>query len=336
MNITYLFGAGASREALPIVNEIPSRLKFVIELLEANEIKISHSETIDDVPGKTQLELLEQLIEDLKWVLEKSENHASVDTFAKKLYIKSQWRELKRLKLAFSIYLIIEQTINPCDKRYDSFLASILNSDGEFPNHLRILSWNYDFQFEKSFSEYSDQPDIFSNQARLKIINKYSNPRHNYENSFSMFKLNGTSTILENGRSHYFFFENFENKVSKGILQTILRNYGVIKAQDSRFSSGLSFAWEDSFDKDRDIIKIAKTGTTETEVLVVIGYSFPFFNREIDRDLIKNMTKLKKVYFQSPDAESIKERFWAIRGDIPSENLKSRFDVVQFLLPDEM
>ena len=32
--ITYLFGAGASRHALPIVDEIPDRLKKLIDLLE--------------------------------------------------------------------------------------------------------------------------------------------------------------------------------------------------------------------------------------------------------------------------------------------------------------
>lgn len=84
MNITYLFGAGASREALPIVNEIPSRLKKIIEILRTNNLHISNQESFKDVPEKTQFQLLEQLIEDLTWVLEKSENHASVDTFAKK------------------------------------------------------------------------------------------------------------------------------------------------------------------------------------------------------------------------------------------------------------
>lgn len=336
MNITYLFGAGASREALPIVNEIPRRLRIIIEILRANNLNISNQESFKDVHDKTQLELLEQLIADLTWVLEKSENHASVDTFAKKLYIKSEWKSLDRLKIALSIYLIIEQTINPCDKRYDSFFASVLNRDGEFPTNLRILSWNYDFQFEKAFAEYSGSQEITTNQSRLKITNKYSDLRSNYANGFSMFKLNGTSTILENGRTHYYYFSNFENELSKPFLQSILRNYGVMKTNNSRFTSGLSFAWEDSHDNNRDIIKFAKEGTIDTDVLVVIGYSFPFFNREVDRDIIKNMTNLKKVYFQAPDAENIKERFWAIRNDIQTENLKSRFDVLQFLLPDEM
>lgn len=336
MNITYLIGAGASRETLPIVNEIPGRLKSTIELLRKNEFLISNSEDFKDVQGKTQLELLESLIGDLTWVLEKSENHASVDTFAKKLYIKSNRKELYKLKVAFSIYLIIEQTINQCDRRYDSFFASILNGEGEFPSNLKIMNWNYDFQFEKAYAEYSGSREVYVNQSRLNVTNKYSNSRHNNSEKFGIFKLNGTSTILEHNLNHYYYFDNFEDQLSKPFLQSLLRNYGVMQLSNQNLSPGLSFAWEGSYDKNRDIIQITKENTANTDILVVIGYSFPFFNREIDRDLIKNMTNLKKVYFQSPDAENIKERFWAIRTDIIGDNLKCRFDVGQFLLPDEM
>ena len=48
------------------------------------------------------------------------------------------------------------------------------------------------------------------------------------------------------------------------------------------------------------------------------------------------MDKLKKVYFQAPDADSLKERFLSIREDIPANMLVSRFDTKQFLLPNEL
>jgi hypothetical protein len=40
--------------------------------------------------------------------------------------------------------------------------------------------------------------------------------------------------------------------------------------------------------------------------LVVIGYSFPVFNREIDNRLIGKMAKLTKVYIQDANPERIK------------------------------
>jgi len=70
--------------------------------------------------------------------------------------------------------------------------------------------------------------------------------------------------------------------------------------------------------------------------LIVIGYSFPFFNREIDRKIIGNMEELEKVYFQAPDAETIKERFQAIRDDIDEKLLVTKKDIGQFLIPNEL
>jgi len=70
--------------------------------------------------------------------------------------------------------------------------------------------------------------------------------------------------------------------------------------------------------------------------LIVIGYSFPYFNREIDREIIANMNNLKKVYFQSLDAENLKERFLSIRDDLKDNQLLVRKDCGQFLLPNEL
>jgi hypothetical protein len=43
------------------------------------------------------------------------------------------------------------------------------------------------------------------------------------------------------------------------------------------------------------------------EVLVIIGYSFPFFNREVDNALFMQMTSLKKIYIQDVNPQNIYE-----------------------------
>lgn len=339
MNITYLIGAGASRDALPIVNEIPERIEKVISLLESNDLQLSVTEKFDITNLElTKREVQINLINDLKWLLENSSNHASIDTFAKKLYIKNKDNDLNRLKSAFSVYLIIEQTINKTDKRYDAYFASILKDNYyDFPENLKILNWNYDFQFEKTFSEYSDQKELHSNKNSLNVISKFTRDRRN-NNNFSIIKLNGTTNIIgDNGISEYHYFSDFENTLSITFLEKILRNYAALQLVTiKRLYSGLSFAWERFSNDNNDIIKIAQSKTSETNVLVVIGYSFPYFNREVDRAIIGNMKHLSKVYFQSPDAETIKERFLSIRDDIPENSLLIRKDVGQFLLPNEL
>lgn len=338
MNVTYLFGAGASREALPIVNEIPDRIRKVISLLESSELQLSETEKFDLKDFElSKRDVQINLIDTLRWLLENSSNHASIDTFAKKLYIKDKNEDLNKLKSSFSIYLIIEQIINPADKRYDGFFASILKENYyDFPKNLKILNWNYDFQFEKTYSEYSDQKELNSNKRSLNIISKYTRDRSSGNHNFSIIKLNGTTNIIgDNGINEYHYFADFEKELTKGFLEKILRNYAAIQLTKNRLYSGLSFAWEDFHENDDSIVSIAKTKTLETNILVVIGYSFPYFNREIDRAVIGNMVNLSKVYFQSPDAEILKERFLSIRDDIPDNLLLVRKDVGQFLLPNE-
>jgi hypothetical protein len=99
-------------------------------------------------------------------------------------------------------------------------------------------------------------------------------------------------------------------------------------------SSHISFAWEEDSLK-TNIVDAAIAGTKETNILLVIGYSFPFFNREVDRKIIGAMTGLEKVYFQAPDADDLKERFFAIRDDAINIKLVPRKDLKQFVFPHE-
>ena len=48
------------------------------------------------------------------------------------------------------------------------------------------------------------------------------------------------------------------------------------------------------------------------------------------------MYNLRKVYFQSPDAENIKDRFLSIRDNLKDNQLLVRKNCEQFLLPNEL
>ncbi|WP_291131902.1 hypothetical protein [Flavobacterium sp. UBA7682] len=327
MKITYLFGAGASCEALPIVNQIPKRLDGLIEKIKKNEFEFTNQETYNEI---NKSKILELIVEDLRWLRDSTENHASIDTLAKKLYLKEKRSELNKLKSALSIFLILEQIINPADKRYDAFFASILDEHySELPTNIRILSWNYDSQFEKSYAEYTDSPEWDQNRTSLRVTTK-SSTRRPRADGFNIIKLNGSHNVIgDAGHSVYEFCPTGKG-YNKQIMESILKTYMDLKKTENRLYSGLSFAWE----KEENIIEFAKQQTIDTEILVVIGYSFPYFNRNVDRAIIKNMEKLSKVYFQSPEAAALKERFATIRTDI--KDLVSISDVKQFYLPDEL
>lgn len=109
----------------------------------------------------TDRELLSRAV---RWLAEEVSRHASVDTFAKKLFLRGDADNLRKLKAVLSTYLAIEQARNNVDKRYDSFLASVLKLGSDknvlLPEHLRILTWNYDTQFEKAFCGFCRDEDL--------------------------------------------------------------------------------------------------------------------------------------------------------------------------------
>lgn len=339
MKITYLFGAGASAHALPIVSAVPDRIMKIIEILNDKINFILGDSNSADFSLKTkQKASFERLLFDLEWLASESKNHASIDTFAKKLFIKEPTNSpnLKRLKIALSVFFVIEQTLKKVDYRYDSFFASLLTDKiDSLPNNVRVLNWNYDFQFEKAFSDYTELQDIDSNYSSLNIVSKFSN-FDTINEGFKILKLNGTTTISGSDFRRNDHMINFLfNDISIDFFNALINKYEDLNNRQKRFEPNLSFAFE-SDNSVRNIINIAKTETADTDILIVIGYSFPFFNREIDRNIIGNMKNLSKVYFQSPEANIIRERFSSIRTDIDPQSLIPYYEVNQFLIPNEL
>ena len=71
----------------------------------------------------------------------------------------------------------------------------------------------------------------------------------------------------------------------------------------------------------------------QTEVLIIIGYSFPTFNDEVDKKLmnaLKQSKKLRMIYYQDPKAS---EELLYTRFGIVKEKIKIVKDVTQFILP---
>ena len=113
--ITYLFGAGASVKALPTVLEMPKRIGETIEYLlgiKPNVIDFSYNndqllEKINSIADGS----LKDFLAGLLWLKENTEAHASVDTYAKKLYVTKKYSELKKLKAALTSFFIVWQLI---------------------------------------------------------------------------------------------------------------------------------------------------------------------------------------------------------------------------------
>jgi hypothetical protein len=129
------------------------------------------------------------------------------------------------------------------------------------------------------------------------------------------------------------FYNSDRAKIPKDILNGILIAQNDVRTDARRLTaSGLLFAWEDF---DDNFFKKIQECVSDAQTLVVIGYSFPYVNREIDRRIIRDyMKNLKKVYFQSTEPDEIMQRFSSVRSDnVDRISIK---DIKQFYIPSEL
>ncbi|MBY0424631.1 MAG: hypothetical protein K2Q22_03255 [Cytophagales bacterium] len=316
---TYLFGAGASAIALPVVANFPERILEMANL-------VSQREDILEKLKSSDKDILLKLIADIRELALEAQEYNSIDTLAKILFLKENTIGLNKLKRTLSAYLCLEQGYKRNDKRYDSFLASIINRKNgkmSLPDNIQILSWNYDYQLELSYSKFRKS----SIEYDLNIYPSTEVRGYEKDECFSLFKINGTASAFINNNINFtrdlplpeFKQINVDGKVtlfpsedSEFELLRRVTEYDAIYKR--RTDTAIHFSWENHTISDNTRDR-AKNATKDTNILIVVGYSFPVFNRDIDRELISNMTKLEKVYIQIPekDIDSVIERFKAIK-----------------------
>ena len=101
----------------------------------------------------------------------------------------------------------------------------------------------------------------------------------------------------------------------------------------------LNFAWEDVNHKN-STIKLAKDNLKDTVILVVIGYSFPSYNLEIDKEIITNMGYLEKIYIQTSnkDHDEVKRSVESIHPEYKDLDISVIIsnNTDTFLIPPEL
>lgn len=352
--IIYYIGAGASygnknkrelldegtederllvHEGLPVVNEIAKSLVAFQEAVRNVDIIESKTYTFMGryaTDGTKVNYTRSRLLEDIKELHKATKEHSTIDTYAKKLYLTKQVRQLKKLKNVLATFFIWIQLESKTDQRYDTFLANILQMNNlSLPLNISIISWNYDSQFELAYKNYSNN--------NLPIYDKLGeNLVPNNQNSGLIFKLNGSANFGDFNMVDYIL-----NHREKGVhpLVQLIEYYGNLEADTTELGfelhSHLSFAWE-STERQKEMIATINQITSDTEAVVVIGYSFPYFNREIDRAIFSKVPTLKTIYIQDPNPESVEPSLRAVLDENTNVKIEYQKDCTQFYLPREL
>lgn len=352
--IIYYIGAGASygnknkrelldegtenerllvHEGLPVVNEIAKSLVAFQEAVRNVDIIASKNYAFMDKYNTIGTDInciRSQLLEDIKELHKAAKEHSTIDTYAKKLYLTKQVSQLEKLKNVLATFFIWIQLESKTDQRYDTFLANILQMNNlSLPLNISVISWNYDSQFELAYKNYSNN--------NLPIYDKLGeNSMQNNQNSGVIFKLNGSANFGDFNMVDYIL--NHREKDVHPLIQ-LIEYYGHLEADTKElgfdFHSHLSFAWESTV-RQKEMITTINQITSDTDAVVVIGYSFPYFNREIDRAIFSKIPSLKTIYIQDPNPESVEPSLRAVLDENTNVKIEYQKDCTQFYLPREL
>ena len=368
-NVTYILGAGASCYSQPLVSNMKERMESLIALLNTNS-DIHKKYICDTFKDKT-----EDLYKKYNLIVEEANKHYTPDTYAKKLSLTDQIDKLDLLKEFLNLYFLFEQDDIydfykdknlpknrlkefldrplsfhggssqkdveiykltkkraeaqkdnfvwdkikiPIDYRYDVFLATLLVNKGTkenqkllLPENYNIISWNYDNQWEFAYKEYAKDIGLKGISKRLYINNKYD------PNKSHILKVNGDCNCWDEEKNEELTFYNAVEKLISG----------------KNVNNTIEFAWEGSKPQYAAIHKIME----KSDIIVIIGYSFPNFNRDVDKTIFfqYNPKTTKEIIIQVPDKyefKKIKQRLQTIK---PIDDIVFRHipDKDQFYIP---
>lgn len=354
--VAYLLGAGASygersvdkdgkryiHRGLPILSEMEWAIDGLFPRDATGNIYVSKNFISEQ--GIPDERAYTYLLREMMQLKEMCASYPTIDTLARQLYVTKgtyttvyknaiNYEDLKRM---LTIALLMMQSHAQRDLRYDGFIASVINDKKQFPP-MTILSWNYDAQFELAYSGYSSDMYIPNMWQELNVRNKTYPTEFDAKRNFALIKLNGTA-----------FFKDITHPTKiKGSDVAGLRDpffcsmppqnkyqYGVDYANaGSNLYTTLSYAWEP--DKEGNFRQDILQRIYDTETLIVIGYSFPYVNSDMDSFILENMPRLRKVVIQDPNYTEVKER---VETMIPKKPILVEYESKsdrQFFIPKE-
>lgn len=232
----------------------------------------------------------------------------------------------------------------PKDYRYDVFFATLLvenNGILELPTNINVISWNYDNQFELAYKEYCPK---LSYKEILNYLKIYPCPDYVGENKIDkIIRLNGFANnyikrriLIEHNNETKEAALNFDN-----VIDTEINFYTLLKMLVDNdlddYPNNINFAWEQN-PMQKNAINQSYNLIINTDILVIIGYSFPNFNREVDKKIFSSINGMKdiKIIIQVPEIEEfekIKQRILIINENIDKNDISQNSDRDQFYIP---
>lgn len=266
----YLLGAGASCHCIPTIQSFTNQLQ--------NDFNLS---------GGLGTILKTNFSEEFNKFYPLLTKHRSLDTFARLLFLQGKVSDYRDFKIFLDGYISARSFFYD-DLRYSALLADLgvkLKDQIDFSSKISLYTWNYDFLLEKELLFANDSP--------------------NWNNIFSrVTHFNGVASgLLRVGEKGIDLLKELKSEYNERFVKiqsyTVLINkiIGDLKINNSH----IRFAWENS-DEELDKLRGDLTNKIKNATnVVIIGYTFPFYNRLIDETFLHEMGQKSKIVLQDKD-----------------------------------
>lgn len=353
--ITYLLGAGASANSIPMVSQIETHLRIFRTYLQAKPRQSGGADAI------------ENYITDIDELSDELSPHVTIDGYARALYqnkVDSNARvKLSKLKsILCGLFLFeqlrkktivadfaieteerdsfpndqLKQVATVLDPRYTHFIGKVVEQ-GKLMDGIRILSWNYDLQFEIAIEKnigykYDEVPGTCLVYPHPTCAVQDPRPILSGLNDGTpqLVKLNGTAGVFIRKDGFYNPYID-QSEYFEDHIDTILSIHQEVRRYHN-FNPFLNFAWERD-NHAQKALTYAKQIASTTDILVVIGYSFPDFNLRVDKEIFQS-SRISKIFLQVPasDFENIQ---YNMEGVFPNVQrlLQHRSNLNEFFIP---
>ncbi len=339
--LTYILGAGASYQSIPLVKTFNKRFnEFNAQIIEIR----NHYSGRDRIIFENAVRCIEMLHKDFL-------SHQSFDTYFKKLFHFGDKKQIDLGKKILNLYFTWEHSnlsqkhISGLsaedfhkqalfDKRYDALIAGLLMPNPGVSDpvcQVNFITWNYDINLLHAIKNFFD-PELTYREFLDKI-----------QKEPFVWRI-GEKINIVNINGHYYssIFDACKNltniDVMSAIVSKLFEGY-LEKDVGNRDAELIRFAWELGGDNLKSLGDSLRSIIAKSQDIVVIGYTFPIYNRLIDFMYLKQRTiNSNSVTIQDPNADAIRQNLLDVYKipDNSSERIRTVSNCDNFYIPSRV
>jgi len=301
-DIVYLLGAGASADALPPVKDFTAGITKQQDWLLKSFPLTPTDRFKHNGKDYTYQEAVKDYIKASSQLKARCGSEMTFDEYAKRHWLKHQNpndASYKQLKMELTTFFAIEQARNmKARARYDHLLTDLIVKgacpDKCIHDSVKILTWNYDQLLLLTLAEMSEWDDMHRVMDHFKVATL----THGDIPGFSIMHLNGLIGVANGSRTTP-LIHGKDPDMREAILKALELHFIARKSSNGPQApqTAISFGWENIQTRKARLDQI-RMEIKDAKALVIIGYSFPSTNEEIDRSLFSDMDQLERVYIQ--------------------------------------